>query len=162
SGSEHRADEVTQPTETRAPEQATGRPSLADTFSAILAAERGEAPAPALASPPELSDALVDAVAERVARRLTDAVLREVVSKHRHADAERLLADESETLKAGLAYAHAGRSASRPPCGLPAAHLRSSVMTVVPALPRPVSVPEKPALEGLEAKWQPQWEADGV
>jgi valyl-tRNA synthetase len=35
-------------------------------------------------------------------------------------------------------------------------------MTVVPALPRPVSVPEKPALEGLEAKWQPQWEADGV
>jgi valyl-tRNA synthetase len=35
-------------------------------------------------------------------------------------------------------------------------------MTVVPALPRPVSVPEKPALEGLEAKWQPQWETNGV
>ncbi len=35
-------------------------------------------------------------------------------------------------------------------------------MTVVPALPRPVSVPDKPALEGLEAKWQPRWEAEGV
>jgi CheY-like chemotaxis protein len=103
SGSEHRADEVTQPTETRAPEQATGRPSLADTFSAILAAERGEAPAPALASPPELSDALVDAVAERVARRLTDAVLREVVSKHVLDVAERLVTDEIEKIKAGLA-----------------------------------------------------------
>ena len=35
-------------------------------------------------------------------------------------------------------------------------------MPNVPQLTRPVSVPEKPALEGLEAKWQERWEADGV
>jgi CheY-like chemotaxis protein len=78
------------------------KPSLADTFTAILAAERGEAPAPAIAQP-ELSDALVDAVAERVARRLSDAVLREVVSRHVLDVAERLVTDEIEKIKAGLA-----------------------------------------------------------
>jgi valyl-tRNA synthetase len=35
-------------------------------------------------------------------------------------------------------------------------------MSDAPALPRLVSVPDKPALEGLEAKWQARWEADGV
>ncbi len=35
-------------------------------------------------------------------------------------------------------------------------------MSVVPALPRPVSVPDKPALEGLEARWAPEWEARGI
>ena len=25
----------------------------------------------------------------------------------------------------------------------------------------PISLPEKPALEGLEAKWNARWEADG-
>lgn len=83
-------------------DQAAPRPSLADTFAAILAAERGEAPAPSLASS-DVNDALIDAVAERVARRLTDAVLREVVSKHVLDVAERLVTDEIEKIKAGLA-----------------------------------------------------------
>jgi valyl-tRNA synthetase len=30
------------------------------------------------------------------------------------------------------------------------------------ALTHPVSVPDKPALEGLEQKWTPRWESDGV
>lgn len=81
---------------------AAPRPSLADTFAAILAAERGEAPAPSLATS-DVNDALIDAVAERVARRLTDAVLREVVSKHVLDVAERLVTDEIEKIKAGLA-----------------------------------------------------------
>lgn len=84
------------------PDQAAPRPSLADTFAAILAAERGEAPSPALATT-DVSDAVIDAVAERVARRLTDAVLREVVSKHVLDVAERLVTDEIEKIKAGPA-----------------------------------------------------------
>lgn len=79
------------------------RQSLADTFSAILAAERGEGPEPTrAAAQPEISDALVDAVADRVARRLTDAVLREVVSKHVLDVAERLVSEEIEKIKSGL------------------------------------------------------------
>jgi valyl-tRNA synthetase len=35
-------------------------------------------------------------------------------------------------------------------------------MSDASALPRPVSVPEKPALEGLEAKWHARWDAEGV
>ena len=35
-------------------------------------------------------------------------------------------------------------------------------MPKVPDSPRPVSVPEKPALEGLEAKWQARWEEESV
>ncbi len=31
-----------------------------------------------------------------------------------------------------------------------------------PAGPRPAAVPDKPALEGLEDKWIPRWEADGT
>ena len=29
-------------------------------------------------------------------------------------------------------------------------------------LQRPIAVPDKPALEGLEAKWAARWESDGV
>jgi valyl-tRNA synthetase len=35
-------------------------------------------------------------------------------------------------------------------------------MPTVPELPCPVAVPEQPALEGLEDKWQARWEASGV
>ncbi len=35
-------------------------------------------------------------------------------------------------------------------------------MPKVPELPRAVAVPEKPALEGLEEKWQARWEAAGI
>jgi len=33
-------------------------------------------------------------------------------------------------------------------------------MTEVPQITRPIHVPDKPALEGLETKWQQRWEAD--
>jgi len=35
-------------------------------------------------------------------------------------------------------------------------------MSDVPTLPKPVTVPPKPALEGLEQKWQERWEAAGL
>jgi len=35
-------------------------------------------------------------------------------------------------------------------------------MPDAPRLPRPITVPDKPALEGLEAKWRERWEADGL
>jgi len=35
-------------------------------------------------------------------------------------------------------------------------------MSDVPEFARTIAVPDKPALEGLEVKWQAQWEADGL
>ena len=52
---------------------------------------------------PDVSDALVDAVAERVVRRLSDVVLRELVSKHVLDVAERLVSEEIEKIKSGQA-----------------------------------------------------------
>lgn len=82
------------------------RESLAATFSAILASERGEGPAPPIVgagATPEVSDALLDAIAERVARRLTDEHLRAVVSRHVLDVAERLVSEEIARIKSGLA-----------------------------------------------------------
>ncbi len=85
-------------------EASGGRESLAETFSAILASERGEGPAPGVgaAATPEITDALVEAVAERVARRLSDQYLREMVSRHVLDVAERLVSEEIERIKSGL------------------------------------------------------------
>ena len=38
----------------------------------------------------------------------------------------------------------------------------SELCLTVRTLPTPISVPDKPALEGLEAKWTPRWEESGV
>jgi len=94
-----------EPTDTAAGEDAPagGRESLAETFSAILAAERGEGPEPAVnASTPEITDAFVDAVADRVVRRLTDTHPPELVSRHVLDVAERLVSEEIERIKSGV------------------------------------------------------------
>jgi CheY-like chemotaxis protein len=79
-------------------------PSLAEAFSAILAAERGEGPDPTLgpALSPAVTDALIDAVAEKVLARMSDQVVREVVSRHVLDVAERLVTAEIERIKSGV------------------------------------------------------------
>lgn len=84
---------------------AAGRPSLVDTFSALLASERGEGPAPPVgpaSAPPEVSEAVIEAIAERVARRLADEHLRDLVSRHVLDVAERLVSQEIDRIKSGL------------------------------------------------------------
>jgi CheY-like chemotaxis protein len=81
--------------------------SLAEAFSAILAAESGEAPDPdlpaaAAAATAAVPDALIDAVVERVLARMSDEVVREVVSRHVLDVAERLITREIERIKSGL------------------------------------------------------------
>ncbi|HTV00096.1 MAG TPA: response regulator [Luteitalea sp.] len=76
-------------------------PSLATAFSAMLAEERGEA-TPASKVPSTPSEAFIDEVARRVAQRLTDQVLREVVSARVLDVAERLITEEIERIKAGV------------------------------------------------------------
>lgn len=92
-------------------------PSLADAFSALLAAELGEAPLPdswsaqgraaprprasSAAEPvPPVTEAFVDEVSRRVAERLTDNVLRETVERRVLEIAERLVLEEIERIKA--------------------------------------------------------------
>lgn len=86
------------------PAEGSGPRSLAATFSALLASERGEGPAPAPEQPaaPVITDAFVNAVAERVARRLADAHLRDVVAQHVLDVAERLVSEEIKKIKSGL------------------------------------------------------------
>jgi CheY-like chemotaxis protein len=100
---------------------APGTPSLADAFSALLAEELGEAPlppswgavagaavesGPAAAAPPApplaLSDEVIDEIARRVADRLGDRALRDLVSQRFTEIAERLVREEIERLKAGV------------------------------------------------------------
>lgn len=81
------------------------RPSLVDTFSALLASERGEGPAPPVGSAAvatDVSEAVIEAIAERVARRLADEHLRELVSRHVLDVAERLVSQEIDRIKSGL------------------------------------------------------------
>lgn len=98
-----------------------GTPSLADAFSALLAEELGEAPlppawgavagraaaetGPAGAAPPApaltLSDDVIEEIARRVADRLGDRALRDLVSQQFADIAERLVREEIERLKAG-------------------------------------------------------------
>ena len=88
------------------PQSSSGQnsgPSLATAFAAILAEERGEGSAPAQPSGTVvLSDAVIEEIARRVARRLTDQVLREVVSERVLEVAERLISEEIERIKAGV------------------------------------------------------------
>jgi CheY-like chemotaxis protein len=76
--------------------------TLATAFSAMLAEERGEGPAAVgPTAVPAVSDAFVDELARRVAQRLTDQVLREIVSARVLDVAERLISEEIERIKAG-------------------------------------------------------------
>jgi CheY-like chemotaxis protein len=76
-------------------------PSLATTFTALLAEEQGEGPAVVPTPAMPVPDALVDEVARRVVERLTDRVLREEVSRHVLDVAERLISEEIARIKAG-------------------------------------------------------------
>jgi hypothetical protein len=78
-------------------------PSLADAFSALLAAEQGEAGAPlaTLAAPGAVdSEALVEAVTRRVLERMTDAAVRDIVTARVLDVAERVVREEIERIKA--------------------------------------------------------------
>ena len=122
-------------------------PSLVDAFAALLAAEerigldavRGDHRAAAAHPPPApaapaVTEEMIETVTARVVARLTDQ------SRHTILDAaERLVREEIERIKAII------------PVDKSIAHLN-----------RPVRVPDKPALEGLEAKWMARWEETGV
>lgn len=91
------------------PDETASSHSLADAFSAILASERGEGPAPALApasspsQPSDLSEAALEVIASRVAQMLADGPLRDVISRHVLDVAERLVTEEIEKIKSGHA-----------------------------------------------------------
>lgn len=74
--------------------------SLARTFAALLAIERGEAPADAVV--PDLPEAFIEAVAKRVALRLTDATIREEVRARVLEVAERLISEEIAKITRGV------------------------------------------------------------
>jgi CheY-like chemotaxis protein len=80
-----------------APED-NARPSIADAFTALLAAELGEAPPPAplrpVAGQPKVTDELVDAVTRRVIERLAPDAVRQVVVDVVSELAERLIREE--------------------------------------------------------------------
>jgi uncharacterized protein YcbX len=93
--------------------------NLADAFSALLAEELGEVPpsptwgrvviggkeqaleAADGPSPLTVTDALVDEVTRRVAERLGENAVRDLVSRHVVEVAERLVREEIERIKAG-------------------------------------------------------------
>ncbi|MGE5199601.1 MAG: response regulator [Rhodospirillaceae bacterium] len=83
-------------------------PGIAQAFTALFAAERGETPAdlPAYIGPspaPQVSvDDLVERVTRQVLERLSDRVVRETVSDVVSRVAERLVRDEIERVKATL------------------------------------------------------------
>jgi CheY-like chemotaxis protein len=81
-----------------APATGSGRPvsvSLPDAFAALLAAEQGQAVLPEAASPPLVTDALIDQVAARVIERMGDASMRQAVLDA----AERLVREEIARIK---------------------------------------------------------------
>jgi CheY-like chemotaxis protein len=89
----------------KAPAQPLG---IAQAFSALFAAERGETPpdAPTIIGPAAVPQVSIDDLAERVARlvleRLSDRVVRETVTDVVSRVAERLVRDEIERVKATL------------------------------------------------------------
>ncbi len=93
------------PVPSGAPDESSTQGSLADAFSAILASERGEGPDPALppVAPPVLSDDVLEALAARVAKKLSEGPLRDVVTRHVLDAAERLVTEEIEKIKSGRA-----------------------------------------------------------
>lgn len=86
-------------------DEASATQSLADAFSAILASERGEGPDPELtpAAALALSDDLLESLASRVAQKLSEGPLRDLVTRHVLAAAERLVVEEIERIKSGSA-----------------------------------------------------------
>jgi len=86
-----------------------GRPSLADAFAALLAAERSATgtnnrPMPTLVSSPRAvpNDDAVDRVTRRVLEQLSDTVIRETVTEIVQTTAERLIREEIERIKSNI------------------------------------------------------------
>jgi CheY-like chemotaxis protein len=79
-----------------APAPAAPLPTLAEAFAALLAAERGQAVAPAAIARDAVDDDLVEEVTRRVVERLADAAVRDVVVDV----AERLILEEIARIKA--------------------------------------------------------------
>jgi CheY-like chemotaxis protein len=78
-----------------AAEQPPAKVSLASAFSALLAAEQSQAPAPQ-AGPAPVSEAAIEAIVLRVLAKLTDQTVKAVVAE----TAERLVREEIEKIKA--------------------------------------------------------------
>jgi CheY-like chemotaxis protein len=108
-GAEPHADSPTlilPPRQSAASTASTSAPTLVDAFAALLAVEQGEpgATVPAWpdtpAAPAGDTDALVEAVTQRVLARMTDATVREVVTARVLEVAERVVREEIERIKA--------------------------------------------------------------
>jgi CheY-like chemotaxis protein len=90
------------------PAPAAPRPSLAEAFAALLAAERsgngGNTSLPTLApsAKPIPVDDIVEQVTRRVIEQMTDSVVRETVSNIVSATAERLVREEIERIKSNI------------------------------------------------------------
>jgi DNA-binding response OmpR family regulator len=84
------------------------RPSLAEAFTALLAAERSGNGTPTLATAlvpsakPIPVDDIVEQVTRRVIEQMTDSVVRETVSNIVSATAERLVQEEIERIKSNI------------------------------------------------------------
>jgi hypothetical protein len=86
----------------------TERPSLAEAFAALLAAEhsangRQDAP-PSLLSGPRLAmnDDVIERVTRRVLEQMADSVVRQTVTEIVQATAERLVREEIERIKSNI------------------------------------------------------------
>jgi hypothetical protein len=81
-------------------------PVLAQAFSALFAAEHGDASAPAFpafyAAPQASTDELVERVTEQVLQQLTDRVVRETVTDIVSRVAERLVRDEIDRVRSTI------------------------------------------------------------
>jgi CheY-like chemotaxis protein len=81
-------------------------PPLADAFTALLAAERGQRARPTPVSGPQppvaVTDALVEEVTRRVLERISDRVVRETVGDMVLQVADRLVREEIERIKAAV------------------------------------------------------------
>ncbi len=97
-----------QPVEVEDEASPASRPSLADAFAALLAAERSanghKRPTPTLVSSsrPVPSEEVIERVTRRVLEEMSDAVIRETVTEIVHATAERLVREEIERIKSNI------------------------------------------------------------
>jgi hypothetical protein len=87
------------------PPRITALPSLADAFSAMLAAEQGEPMPSAIPLWPAggpSTDELVEQISRRVLDRLSDRIVRDTVAEQVSQIAERLVREEIERIKASI------------------------------------------------------------
>lgn len=107
---EHQAEEVAAPPRIEAPPTPpAARPTLADAFAALLAAERSangsnSRPTPTLVSSSRAvpTDDVVERVTRRVLEQLSDKVIRETVADIVQTTTERLVREEIERIKSNI------------------------------------------------------------